>query len=191
VEVFDQKPGRAYIGLCHRLDWAVGGLMVLAKTSKAAKRLGLQFLTRTIKKRYLALTLGEPEASGRLTSQLYRSGQLTRLAQASEKGTLAILDYESLARGEIHGQKASLLSIQLLTGFKHQIRAQMAQIGFPIVGDERYGAPAGSTGAIGLWAYQLEFLSPVGQEPLSFTVWPGDFWPWAAWRGPSWREFLS
>ncbi|MDR1578128.1 MAG: RNA pseudouridine synthase [Deltaproteobacteria bacterium] len=188
VEVQSQKPGRAYLGLCHRLDWAAGGLMALAKTSKAAKRLGQQFLARTIGKYYLALIIGEPPLAGRLNNELYRSGHLTRLAVKGEPGTLARLEYRVLARGLIHQRKGSLLSIKLMTGFKHQIRAQLAELGFPLVGDRRYGGFIGPSEAIGLWAYRLELDSPVGQTPLSFQAWPGDFWPWNAWRGPNWTD---
>jgi 23S rRNA pseudouridine1911/1915/1917 synthase len=188
LEVAGRKPGRAYVGLCHRLDLAAGGLMALAKTSKAAKRLGQQFVGRTVGKGYLALLAGEPPPEGSLVASLCREGRLTRPAKEGVKGSLAQLEYRVLARGRFLGQKASLLSIKLLTGYKHQIRAQLADLGFPLAGDRLYGAEPGPNEAIGLWACKLELDHPVGQQRLAFAAWPGDFWPWSEWRGSNWAE---
>jgi 23S rRNA pseudouridine1911/1915/1917 synthase len=177
LEVSGGKPGRAYAGLWRRLGLAVGGLMALAKTSKAAKRLGEQFRERAVGKRYLALLAGEPPPEGALDGELVRDGRLTRAAVPPEKGYRAFLGYRVLARGRLSGREASLLSVKLSTGFKHQIRAQLAGLGFPLAGDRLYGADPGPGGAIGLWAFRLELGRPVPGDRLAFVAGPGTFGP--------------
>ena len=170
------KPGRAYVGLTHRLDRAVGGVMALAKTSKAAARLSRQFRERTAGKIYLALVSGSPAGdSGRLEQLLVRDGTVTRLAGGGEKGTLAILDWRVRRRlGEY-----ALLEVDLSTGFKHQIRAQLAALGHPIAGDLKYGSPLAPEGpAIGLWAESLTLAHPTLKERRVFEAAPAAIWPW-------------
>ena len=184
LKLAGQKPGRAFVGLCHRLDLAVGGLMVLAKTSKAARRICQAFRTRTVGKFYLALTLGEPPAFGTLVNGLSRRGRLTQVAPYPENGSRAELEYRVLAKARFQEKVASLLSVKLLTGFKHQIRAQLAAYGYPLVGDGLYGAAAGPSESIGLWAFRLELEHPIVKERLAFTAMPGNFWPFSHWTGP-------
>lgn len=171
------KPGRAFVGLVHRLDRAVGGVTALAKTSKAAGRLSAQFRERQIDKIYLALVSGGEggDEGGRLEHSLVRAGDFTRPARPGEKGRPAILSWSTKKRLK----NAALLEIRLLTGFKHQIRAQLAQIGRPIIGDLKYGSPVSPQGpAIGLWAASLGLIHPTTKEALRFTAEPADLWPW-------------
>lgn len=171
------KPGRAFVGLTHRLDRSVGGVMALAKTSKAAARLSRQFRERTVVKIYLALVAGRPSGDGgRLAADLVREGSLTRTARPGEKGTKAVLDWRPVCRQG----GWSLLEINLLTGFKHQIRAQLSVLGCPIAGDRRYGNNlAGPGEAIGLWAASLTIEHPILKEKMTFeSRLPAD-WPWS------------
>ena len=170
------KPGRAYVGLTHRLDRAVGGIMALAKTSKAASRLSRQFRERTVVKIYLALVSGSPaHESGHLEQTLVREGSLTRLAGVGEKGSLAVLDWRVRWRSE----EGALLEVDLSTGFKHQIRAQLAALGHPVAGDVKYGSPLMPKGpAIGLWAASLTLEHPTLKERRTFEAAPASVWPW-------------
>ena len=171
------KPGRAFVGLTHRLDRPVGGVMALAKTSKAAARLSRQFRERRTRKVYLALVTGAPAgAEGRLSQVLVRRGALTRPARPGEAGTEARLAWRVRGRAGA----LTLLEVDLETGFKHQIRAQLAALGLPVAGDARYHSPlAGEGPAIGLWARSLTLRHPIHQEPLTFTVEPAAVWPWS------------
>ncbi|MDR2946779.1 MAG: RluA family pseudouridine synthase [Candidatus Adiutrix sp.] len=172
------KPGRAYVGLVHRLDRAVGGVCVLAKTSKAAARLSRQFRERTAEKIYIAFVHGSPKGeAGRLDELLVRDGAVTRLARDGETGARAVLDW----RVRRHCGEFALLEINLSTGFKHQIRAQLAALGHPVVGDAKYGSPAAPQGpAIGLWAERLAVEHPTLKESLVFEARPsGGLWPWS------------
>jgi 23S rRNA pseudouridine1911/1915/1917 synthase len=171
------KPGRAFVGLTHRLDRAVGGVMALAKTSKAASRLSREFRERRIRKLYLALVTGSPPASeGRLGQLLVRDGALTRPARPGEDGAEAVLSWRLQSRlGPL-----SLLEVDLETGFKHQIRAQLAALGLPVAGDTRYRSPLTGPGpAIGLWARSLTLAHPTRREELTFTAEPASLWPWS------------
>jgi 23S rRNA pseudouridine1911/1915/1917 synthase len=171
------KPGRAFVGLTHRLDRAVGGVMALAKTSKAAARLSREFRERRIGKLYLALVTGEPPADqGRLVQLLVREGDLTRPARPGEAGAESVLTWRLRRRAG----PLSLLEVGLETGFKHQIRAQLASLGLPVAGDARYRSPLTGPGpAIGLWASSLTLVHPVRGQTLTFTAEPADLWPWS------------
>ena len=171
------KPGRAFVGLTHRLDRAVGGVMALAKTSKAAARLSREFRERRTRKLYLALVTGTPsDSQGRLGQLLVRDGALTRPARPGEAGSEAVLTWRLARRlGPL-----SLLEVDLETGFKHQIRAQLASLGLPVAGDVRYQSPmAGPSPAIGLWAKSLTLAHPTRGEEMTFTAEPADLWPWS------------
>jgi 23S rRNA pseudouridine1911/1915/1917 synthase len=170
------KPGRAYVGLVHRLDRAVGGVLALAKTSKCAARLSAQFRERRVQKFYLALAEGVPPAeNGRLEGPLFREGDKTRAARPGEKGTRAALNWRVRRRFA----NFSLLEIDLETGFKHQIRAQLAARGFPVVGDVKYGGMRGEGPAIGLWAESLTLEHPTSKEVMKFEAQPIAMWPWS------------
>ncbi len=164
------KPGDVFLGLCHRLDRPVGGAMVFARTSKAAARLTEQFKGRGTKKRYAAVVEGNAPQSGTLVSYLKETEGVKRVEvlPAPVPGAKeARLNFLKLAeKGGF-----SLLDIELLTGRKHQIRAQLAAAGYPIRFDQRYH-PNPMRGQITLWAYELSFEHPTKKECMRFFAPP-------------------
>jgi 23S rRNA pseudouridine1911/1915/1917 synthase len=177
------KPGNVYLGLVHRLDRPVGGVMVFAKTSKAASRLSDAVRTRTFDKRYLAVVHGLPEqTTGRLVHHLLKDSR-TNTVQAVPKGSHpdakeAILDYEVLGTAD----GFSLVRIELLTGRSHQIRVQMAASGWPLYGDQKYGARMNKPGQqIALWSVYLSFEHPTQKETVTFRCKPPAQYPWNLW----------
>lgn len=172
------KPGDVFLGLVHRLDRPVGGVMVFAKTSKAASRLSEQMRNRTFRKVYLARVHGCPERTeGNLENELIKDPRTNtvRLAQASEPGAKAA---RLFYRVEKSMADISLVRIELHTGRPHQIRVQMAAIGCPLVGDRKYGiSPKGAEKtAIALWSHELYFKHPTRDEELHFTATPPEAW---------------
>jgi 23S rRNA pseudouridine1911/1915/1917 synthase len=175
------KPGNVYLGLVHRLDRPVSGVLLLARTSKAAGRLSRQFREDRVGKLYLAVTEGGPSsAADELTAHLAARGDargVTRAAWAPFPGSRpARLRYRVLGRQA----DRSLLAVALITGRRHQIRAQLALAGWPVWGDVKYGArrrarPAG----IGLHAWRLEVAHPVGGAPVVLVAPPPADWPWS------------
>lgn len=175
-----QKPGNVYLGLVHRLDRPVSGVIVLARTSKAASRLSQQFRQGTVQKRYLAVVDGEPPGpEAVLRHHLARDGDargVTRAAPEPFDGSRpAELRY--LVRERRAGR--TLLEIELITGRRHQIRAQLALAGWPILGDGKYGGrrDPGREG-IGLHAWQLVFAHPIGGAEQRFEADVPADWPW-------------
>ena len=170
------KPGDAYLGLVHRLDRPVGGVMVFAKTSKAAGRLTSQFKDRTAHKRYVAIVDGNAPASSECVDWLYKD-ERTNTTRVVPEGTdgakKAILRYRTLARQN----GTSILDVELLTGRPHQIRVQLSSRGLPILGDMRYNPNAKPGTQIRLWAYTLTVKHPTLGEPMTF------------WSIPAWREY--
>ena len=174
-----QKPGNVYLGLVHRLDRPVGGVMVFAKTSKAAARLTEQMRTGDFEKRYLAVLGGVPEPeSGKLVNWLKKNA-VNNMVYLSTEGTdgakYAALDYRVLEKkGGL-----SLTEIKLHTGRSHQIRVQFAGIAHPVYGDMRYGGEYAVKGKLALWAYSLAFTHPVTKERMRFlSEPPEDTAPW-------------
>jgi 23S rRNA pseudouridine1911/1915/1917 synthase len=159
------KPGKVFLGLVHRLDRPVAGVVLFARTSKSASRISIQWRQRSITKIYWALVHGKmPLSSGRLISYLKKRRQKVSLADAEHKRAQeAVLSYRTLyVRGEV-----SLLEVNLHTGRKHQIRAQLAAEGCPIVGDLKYGAPNRlDDGTIFLLAKSLTFMHPTRPETI-------------------------
>ena len=155
----DAKPGKAYIGLVHRLDRNVSGAMVVAKTSKAARRLSDCFRRRdpALKKTYLAWVHRRPtQDRAELSLRLRRERGVTKpAADGDPDGKVAQLTYEVVARGKDAGR----LRISLVTGMTHQIRAQLSHVGHPLIGDEKYGGPSAKRPA--LHAVQLQVPHPV------------------------------
>lgn len=167
------KPGNVYIGLVHRLDRPVGGVMVFARSSKAAARLNKGQLEKDFEKEYLAIVKGNIPDKGRLVDKLEKLDNGNTIV--SNKGKEAILSYKVLQRSDKH----SLVLISLETGRHHQIRVQFASRGFPLCGDQRYGEVDGTQ--LALFAYRLSFTHPVTKEKMSFEVKPP--------RNSYWTEF--
>ena len=176
----DAKPGNVYLGLVHRLDRNVSGVVLLARTSKAAGRLAAAFREGRVGKHYLAVVPGDPpQEAAELQAWLAATadgGGLTRAASHPFAGARpAVLRYRVRERQGA----CSLLEIELVTGRRHQIRAQLALIGCPLLGDVKYGAPEPLPGRrLGLHAWRLEVEHPVGGRPLTITAPTDGSWPW-------------
>lgn len=167
------KPGEVYLGLVHRLDRPVGGVMVFAKTSKAAARLSEQVRVKDFKKKYLAVVNGKMEnEKGTLEDYLLKN-EKDNMSKVVKEGTknskLASLEYEVLKyNDEID---LSVLKIDLHTGRHHQIRVQLSSRNHSIYGDQKYGG-RGHGKQIALWAYELSILHPITKERIIFKVLP-------------------
>ncbi|MBM3968052.1 MAG: RluA family pseudouridine synthase [Planctomycetes bacterium] len=174
------KPGDVYLGVVSRLDAAVTGVVPFARTSKAAARLSEQFRERAAQKSYVALVEGVPQSRvGRLEHDLLRPPDetVTRVARPGDRNTLhAILQYD-LVRSEAG---MSLLQIELVTGRKHQIRCQLAAMGWPIAGDRLYGSRRGFPHGIALHCRQLVLLHPTTKQKIEIDAPLPVYWPaWA------------
>ena len=179
VKTAYNKQGNAYIGLVHRLDRPTGGVMVYAKTSKAASRLGEQMKNGGFEKRYVAVLCGVPSKKRGTLENYLRKNSVNNTVyvctQTEEGAKFASLDYE--ITGESGG--LSLADINLHTGRTHQIRVQTAAINAPVYGDMRYGGEKAVTGKLALWAYSLRFTHPTTGEKLRFIAEPPkDGSPW-------------
>lgn len=178
VKVKYNKPGDAYIGLVQRLDRPTGGVMVFARTSKAASRLCEQIKSGEVEKKYLAVTLGHPrDRRGRITNYLVKdeANNIVRIVPAMIEGAKqAFLDYNVLESND----KISLIDIKLGSGRSHQIRVQLAGQGCPIFGDAKYGGAVKKGANLALWAYSLRFAHPVTGQILVFKVFPPEGSPW-------------
>lgn len=164
------KPGNVYLGVVSRIDALVSGVLVFARTSKAAARLSEQFRERETSKIYWAIVERLPRAeSSQLTHWLRKDERLQRMvvtAPHAEGAQQAVLNYrplQKLAMGE-------LLEIELLTGRKHQIRLQLATVGAPILGDKKYGSGKPFASGIALHSRRLQIVHPVLKEPLEFVA---------------------
>ncbi len=166
------KPGNVYLGLVHRLDRPVGGIMVFAKTSKAAARLTESIKKHEFQKRYLAVVEGIlKEKKGNLIDYIEKDNKNNSIITSKNKGKYAELKYEVLKEKE----KYTLVDILLITGRHHQIRIQFKNRNHPLYGDQRYGRQ--DKKQIALYAYQLEFIHPVKKEKMVFKNIPNTkFW---------------
>lgn len=169
------KPGNVYLGLIHRLDLNVGGVMVFARTSKAAKRLNAQMRERAFSKKYFALVKGRLEVDDKmhiLENHLRKDKSLKKaIVTNHQNDDYAKLVYQSLEVKDIDGHPYSLVDVDLETGRFHQIRAQFAYINHPLYGDNKYGEKTKGY-ELGLYAYQLAFKHPVTKEEMSFINYP-------------------
>ena len=174
-----EKPGNVFVGLVHRLDRPTGGVMVFAKTSKAAARLTEQMKNGGFEKRYLAVLCGSPSKKKATLENYLRKNSVNNMVyvctQTEEGAKFASLDYEILEEKD----GLSLAEINLNTGRTHQIRVQTAAINSPVYGDMRYGGDKAVRGKLALWAYSLRFTHPVTGEKLRFVAEPPvDGVPW-------------
>ena len=179
VKVEFRKPGKAYLGLVHRLDSPVAGAVIFARTSKAASRLSRQFRERSVKKFYRAIVEGRPQPEcGDLTHYLRKEKSLKatvfpRPAPDAKKAELAYAITKSLPN-------KSVLEVELKTGRFHQIRAQLAFMGHPVIGDLKYGASSALPEKnIALYAEKLIFHHPVSDEEPAIECPPPAYWAMA------------
>lgn len=167
------KPGNVYVGLVHRLDRPVGGIMVFAKTSKAASRLSEQVRLNKIKKVYHAVIEGKPLKEGHLEDYLLKDSK-TNTTKVNKSGKLSILDYQLISTVE----NLSLVKVFLKTGRSHQIRVQFSSRNLPLYGDQRYNKNAKVGQQIALYATSLSFEHPTTKENLTFELDLPNKYPW-------------
>ena len=179
------KPGNVYLGVVSRLDAPVTGVVLIARTSKAAARLTKQFRDREVEKIYWALVEGAVDPPMARLSDFVRKDERHRrmhIAAASTPGAqTAELSYRVLAHwpesAQVHEQSTTLLEVQLLTGRKHQIRVQLAHAGWPIVGDRKYGSRRSFPLGIALCARRLTLVHPVRRVPITIEAPLPVSWP--------------
>ena len=161
------KPGNVYLGLVHRLDRPTGGVMVFAKTSKAASRLSEQIKNHEFKKSYLAVVHGNIENSNTYIDYLEKR-ETKSFISTKEKGKYAELKFTKVDYNKEYD--LSLVKVNLITGRNHQIRLQFSSRSYPLYGDSKYGNDQNKT--LGLFAYKLEFIHPTTKKNLVFTNYP-------------------
>ena len=159
------KPGNVYLGLVHRLDRPVGGIMVFAKTSKAASRLSEQIRNNKFIKIYNAVCLNKINNEGKLKDYLLKNKK-TNIVSVNKSGKLAILNYKKIKTKN----NLTLVEIKLETGRSHQIRVQMAHNNNPLYGDQKYNKQAKVGEQIALFAKKIEFEHPTTKEHMSFEL---------------------
>lgn len=167
------KPGNVYLGLIHRLDRPVGGIMVFAKTSKAASRLSDQMREKKFEKVYNAIVVGNINKEGRLEDYLLKDTK-NNIVKIDKNGKKAILYYKKIKNVD----NLSLIEVTLETGRSHQIRVQLSNYGFPLYGDQKYNKDAKEKEQIALFAKKLSFYHPITNEYLSFELNLSDKYPW-------------
>ena len=163
-----------YIGVIHRLDKGVGGIMVYTKRNDTAGILSKQVSSGEFKKEYIALVEGHADDCGRMEDLLFHDSRKnkTYIAKKERKGVRkAVLEYETIKRSTVDDQEYSLVKVRLLTGRTHQIRAQFASRRLPLLGDGKYGA-RDSNVPICLYCHKLEFLHPRTKKPVEYTSLP-------------------
>lgn len=170
-----EKPGAVYLGLVHRIDRPAGGVMVFARTSKAAARLTAQMKDRSFEKHYFAVVNQDLPPAGTLRDHLLKDGR-TNITCVAPEGTdgakYAELSYITTQKKEGY----SLLDVSLLTGRPHQIRVQLKNAGAPIAGDVKYGGSKNDR--LCLWSYSLSFTHPTKKERMTFCCLPPQKFPW-------------
>lgn len=160
-----QKPGNVYLGLIHRLDRPVGGVMVFAKTSKAASRLSEQVRNHELEKKYYAVVIGNVKKEGTLKDRLLKD-EKRNIVMVSDKGKESVLNYKCLQKIDNY----NLVDIHLMTGRSHQIRVQFSSRGNPLYGDQKYNKTAKVGEQIALFSYSLTFTHPTKKEKMTFSL---------------------
>ena len=167
------KPGEVYLGLVHRLDRPTGGVMVFARTSKAASRLSEQIREKQMHKKYLCIVDGKMENTKGSMKDFLLKNEKTNTSKVVKEGTKnakeAILDYEVVKYNEEINM--SVVKVDLHTGRHHQIRVQFSSRGHSLSGDQKYGTRGRGKG-LALWAYSLSFLHPITKERIEFEDYP-------------------
>lgn len=178
------KPGNVFLGVVSRLDLLVTGIVVFARTSKAAARLSEQFRSRKVKKQYLAIVAGvPPTVEQTLTNWVLKNDARHRMEvvpASTPQATHAELRYQLLQSQ----QASSLVSVELITGRKHQIRLQLSHAGYPILGDTKYGSQQSFSPGIALHAWQLQFDHPTRNERIRLELPPPASWLKSGFRSP-------
>ena len=173
------KPGNVYVGLVHRLDRPVGGVMVFAKTSKAASRLSEEVRAKQFEKRYLVIANGKFSQNKGTFEDYLLKNQAKNISKVVKEGTknskLAVLDYEIIKYDP--ELDLSVAKINLHTGRHHQIRVQLSSRNHSIYGDQQYGG-RGHGKQICLWAYSLKILHPITKEEMLFELYPQRVGSW-------------
>lgn len=168
------KPNEVYLGLVHRLDRRVGGLMVFAKTSKAAARLSLEIRERNISKKYLAIVLGKTKEYNYLEDYIIKEDKVSRIVDSEYPNSQkAVLEYHTLQYFTFDDIDFSLIEVNLLTGRYNQIRSQLSCHSNPIINDFKYGYRGKNyNDQLGLWCYELSFKHPTKKEKMNFSLKP-------------------
>lgn len=157
------KPGNVYLGLIHRLDRPVSGIMVFAKTSKCASRLSEQVRSGKLHKKYYAVICGSLRGSGVFNDKLLKDSR-TNMVCVDSRGKDSSLEYNVISsKGNF-----SLVDINLITGRSHQIRVQFSSRGYPLYGDQRYNKSASVGEQIALFSYYLSFYHPISGDLIEF-----------------------
>jgi 23S rRNA pseudouridine1911/1915/1917 synthase len=173
------KPGEVYLGLVHRLDRPTGGVMVFARTSKAASRLSEQVRNKDFEKKYLCIVDGKMENEKGTYKDFLLKNEKTNTSKVVAEGTKnskeAILDYEVVKYNE--EINLSVVKVALHTGRHHQIRVQFASRNHSLCGDQKYGT-RGRGKQLCLWAYSLSFYHPTTKEKLTFEDYPEKVGSW-------------
>ncbi|CEK39689.1 RluA family pseudouridine synthase [Paraclostridium sordellii] len=179
LKVKYNKPGNVFVGLVHRLDRPVGGIMVFAKTSKAASRLSEQVRNKSFKKTYRAVLNGNMKKDKDILKDYLYKNKKTNMVSVVNKNHKdakdAELSYETISKNE----KFSMVQVDLKTGRPHQIRVQFSSRNHPLFGDQRYGKHINKKGdQIALWSYKIEITHPTTKEKMEFICNPPNNYPW-------------
>ena len=159
------KPGNVYLGLVHRLDRPVGGIMVFAKTSKAASRLSEQIRNNTFKKTYYAVVMGKLDSVGTFKDKLLKD-EKNNIVKVDPKGKDSILNYELVS----YKDNMSLVKVDLVTGRSHQIRVQFSSRNHPLYGDQKYNVNSKVGEQIALFSNSITFTHPTTKEEMTFSL---------------------
>ncbi len=177
-----EQGGDTYVGLVHRLDTATGGAMIYSKREDMTGKLSALVQSGDYKKTYLAVIHGAPEAeSGEMRDLLFHDKQKNKSYVCDKKRSgvkEAILNYQVLKTVEReHGEKMSLVEVELITGRTHQIRVQFASRKMPLVGDGKYGS-RDNKASMALWSHKVEFTHPITKKGIVAEALPPDGYPW-------------